>query len=381
MHIGASHEIIQKAVDILQGYVVLISLQMKGVSKLIRSKSNIYDIAKEAGVSPATVSRVLNGNKNVAASTRDKILAVIKDRSYVPNMHARNLSIGRAQTIAFLVPDVENPFFSKILHGITDRSQEHDYNIFMFGTNENTAQEHKVLSSLNAEMIKGLIVIPVSEADKVTKAMLGQFEQRGVPVVLIDRDISGKGFDGVFSEDDVGACQAVELFVKEGHRSIGIIAGSSASRPGMERLRGYMRALKANGIDLKPEYIADGSFLMGESYLAMKRLMELETPPTAVLASNNMATLGCLKYMKEKGLRLRKDISLIGFDDIPELEYAGMELTVVERHVYEMGCVAMEILENRFQSKREETASRCIVRRTYVKTWLILRGSEKIGLG
>ena len=147
---------------------------------------NIYDIAKEAGVSPATVSRVLNNHKNVKEETRNKILEVIKGKNYSPNMVARNLSVGISRNIAFMVPDIENPFFSKILHGISDKAMDNDYNVFMFGTAENTQREHKILDSLKIEMIKGLIIIPVSECDQETAARLEEFEAQGVPVVMID---------------------------------------------------------------------------------------------------------------------------------------------------------------------------------------------------
>ena len=339
---------------------------------------NIYDIAKEAGVSPATISRVLNGNQHVKKSTRDKVSEIIKNNGYIPNVAARSLSVGQSQTIAFLVPDVENPFFGKILHGITDKTIENDYNVFMFGTNESSEREHKILTSLSAERVKGIIIIPVSEADCETKRLLSQFEQHGVPVVLIDRDIKGGDFDGIFSEDENGVFEAIELFIKEGHQDIGIISGPPTSRPGLERLKGYYRALDVHGISTKNEYIVDGCFRLHESYLAMKALMELERPPSAVFASNNMTTLGCLKYMKEHGMRLQRDISIVGFDDIPELEYADMHLTVVERPVYQMGCEAMDILENRFASKKDIDRQRWVVCRNYVKTCLVKRGSEKI---
>lgn len=338
---------------------------------------NIYDVAKESGVSPATVSRVLNGNKNVKESTREKVLKVIEGANYVPNALARNLSVGESQNIAFLVPDIENPFFSKILHGITDKALDYDYNVFMFGTDESSKREHKILDSIKTEMIKGLIIIPVSEHDEETKERLNLFEEQGVPVVLVDRDISGSSFDGVFSEDARGVYQAIECLIQEGHREIGIITGPDTSRPGHERLKGYKKALETYDIKLNPNYVVNGFFREEESYQAMKNLMELDHPPTAVFASNNMTTLGCLKYMKEKCLKLTKDVSLVGFDDIKELEYTDTHLTVVTRPVYEMGCEAMGLLESRFQSKGNSEEGQMVIHRNLVKTWLIKRGSEK----
>lgn len=338
---------------------------------------NIYDIAKEAGVSTSTVSRVLNGNKNVKEETRQKVLEVIKGKNYVPNAIARNLSFGESQNIAFLVPDIENPFFSKVLHGITDKASESNYNVFMFGTNENTEREHRILDTLKEEMIKGLIIIPVSDMDHETAYKLKNYEAQGIPVVLIDRDIKGAGFDGVFSEDADGSYEAVELLIQEGHRKIAIITGPETSRPGHNRLKGYKKALENYNIEVNPEYIINGEFLEEESYKAMKTLMELNDPPTAIFSSNNMTTIGCLRYLKEKNMKLVEDVSLVGFDDIKELEYTDIGLTVVTRPVYEMGCQVMDLLEQRFQNKQNLAEDKMVTRRNSVKTWLIKRGSEK----
>lgn len=338
---------------------------------------NIYDIAKEAGVSPATVSRVLNNHKNVKEETRNKIQEVIKGKKYSPNMVARNLSVGTSRNIAFMVPDIENPFFSKILHGISDKAMDNDYNVFMFGTAENTEREHKILDSLKIEMMKGLIIIPVSEGDRETAVKLEEFEALGVPVVLIDRDIRNGRFDGVFSEDAEGAFEAVECLIQEGHQKIAMITGPNTSRPGHERLKGYKKALEAHGIPFNKEYTICGNFMEAESYGAMKQLLNLKDPPTAVFSSNNMTTLGCLRCLKEYKLKLGEDISLIGFDDIKELEYTDIHLTAVTRPVYEMGCEAMRILERRFQDGEEMAGEKLIIQRNLVKTSLIRRGSEK----
>lgn len=338
---------------------------------------NIYDIAKEAGVSPSTVSRVLNGHKNVKKETREKISKLIEGKKYVPNMVARNLSVGESQNIAFLVPDIENPFFPKILHGISDRALYYDYNVFMFGTDENSEQEHKVLDSLKAEMIRGLIIIPVSEKDEKTATKLRNFEKQGVPVILVDRDIQGSEFDGVFSEDLSGAFEAVECLIQEGHQKIAIITGPDTSKPGYDRLKGYKKALAQYHIPLNEDYIICGYFHEEESYNAMKQLMEMGDPPTAVFTSNNMTTLGCLRYMKEMKMKLAEDISVIGFDDIKELEYTDIHLTTVTRPVYEMGCEAMGLLERRLKDERGTEQNRLVTLRSTVRTWMIKRGSEK----
>lgn len=338
---------------------------------------NIYDIAKEAGVSPATVSRVLNQHKNVKEETRNRVQEVISGKQYSPNTIARNLSVGTSRNIAFMAPDIENPFFSKILHGISDRAMDNDYNVFMSGTAENTDREHRILDSLKLEMMKGLIIIPVSETDRETAEKLKKLEEQGVPVVLIDRDVRNARFDAVFSQDMEGALEAVECLLEEGHTEVAVIAGCDTLRPGYERLNGYKRALDNHSIPLNKEYILCGNFMEDESYEAMNRLLDLKDPPTAVFTCSNMMTLGALRCLKERGLKLGEDISVIGFDEIKELACTEIHLTAVTRPVYEMGCEAMRILERRFQMAGEAQGESWVLQRNLVRTRLIKRGSEK----
>lgn len=340
------------------------------------SSINIYDIAKAAEVSPATVSRVLNDNDNVKQSTKEKVLAIIEEKGYKPNAIARNLSNGGSNTIAFVVPDIDNQFFIKLLHGITAVAMDCDYNVSMYDTGEDICREKKVLSSLGAEMIKGLIIIPVEEENRQTKEQLLQFEKNGVPFVLIDRDIAGCVFDGVFSDDNNGTAEAVECLITEGHRDIAIITGPLTSRPGRERYVGYKKALKTAGIELNPNYVVNGGFRIQESYYAMKKLMQMKPRPTAIFASNNLTTLGCLKYMKEHNLRMSEDVSIVSFDDIPELAYTDISLTAVTRPVYDLGYDAMNLLKLRFEEGAQLEDGRNIVRRHFVKTQLVRRGSE-----
>ncbi|MBC5689737.1 LacI family DNA-binding transcriptional regulator [Mediterraneibacter sp. NSJ-55] len=338
---------------------------------------NIYDIAKEAGVSPSTVSRVLNNRDNVKKGTREKVLQVIEGKAYKPNLLARSLSVGVSRNIAFLAPDIENPFFSKILHGISDCAIEKDYNVFMFGTDENTEREHKILENLKPEMMMGLIITPVSERDENTVEWLKRFEQQGIPIVLVDRDIRGCKFDGVFSNDEESACEAVECLIEEGHKKIGVITGPETSKPGHDRCAGYKRALKKHNIEINENYIVRGGFKEEGAYRAMKALMEQKEPPTAVFSCNNMTTLGCLRYMQEKGMKLTRDISMVCFDEIKELEYTDIHLTSVARPIYEMGYEAMHILEKRYEDKEKRGSDRYIIRRHIVNPYLVKRGSEK----
>lgn len=338
---------------------------------------NIYDIAVEAGVSPATVSRVINGNKNVKEGTRKKVLKIIEENNYVPSSSARSLRVGESMNIAFLVPDIENPFFGKLLHGLSDTANKYGYNVFMYGTNEDRDLEHRILDGIKKEMVKGLVIIPASDEDTYTAERLNRMEQNQIPVVLLDRDISSCTFDGVFSNDYESSCEAVNCLIAAGHRRIAAVTGRLDSRPGRERLRGYKKALKDAGIEFREEYIVNSNFKEKEAYEALGTLMNLEERPTAIFSMNNMSTLGCLTYLKEHRLRLGRDISMIGFDEIPELNCTDIRLTVVDRPIYEMGCAALELLEYKFHST--QLGSGGMLRRiNMLKGSLTLRGSEKM---
>ena len=339
---------------------------------------NIYDIAEKANVSPATVSRVINGNKSVREETRRKVQKIIEETNYVPNSLARNLSVGETRNIAFLAPDIENPFFSKILHGLSDTANHYGYNVFMYGTNDNLEIEHRILNDVQKERIKGFVIIPVSDKDKITAEKLESLEKNQIPIVLIDRDIIHAEFDGVFSDDCEGARQAVKCLIDSGHTRIAIITGERNSRPGRERLKGYEKALEESGIEKKSDYIVGGSFKENAAYQACQRLMDLKEPPTAIFTSNNLITLGCLKFMKDKDMKIGRDISMVCFDEIHELSCTDINLTTVDRPVYEMGCAALELLEYSFQSLTGNGKEKIMRRTNIVKTNLIIRGSEKL---
>ena len=333
----------------------------KPVTKLKRQyeekmgKMNIYDIAKKANVSPATVSRVLNGNQSVREKTRKKVQQIIDESNYVPNSLARSLSVGDIRNIAFLAPDIENSFFSKILHGLSDTASQYDYNVFMYGTNDDLEVEHRMLEGIRKEMVKGVVLIPVTDNDEKTIELLKELEKNQIPVVLLDRDIRGENFDGVYSDDCQGAKDAVNCLIEEGHKKIAIVTGDENTRPGRERLKGYRKALKEAGIEEKPEYIVNGHFKENMSYKVCQKLMELPDPP----------------------IRIGKDISLVGFDEIHELTYTELELTVVDRPIYEMGCAALELFEMSVRSM-EEGRNKVLKHTSLVETKLIRRGSEML---
>lgn len=340
----------------------------------MQQETNIYEIAREAGVSIATVSRVINNSSSVSEKSRKKVLEVIRKLNYVPNSNARSLSTSTSSAVGVVVPDMNNPFFSQLLQGITRAADEQGLHIFLFNTDEDREREHQVLRSMREQRLRGIIATPVSETDTVTTERLLGFEKLGIPVVLLDRELESDVFDRVVTEDDEGVFRAVSELIRVGHRRIAIITGPGDSRPGHERLNGYCRAMKAHGLPLIPELIREGDFMVKRAYEQTVALMKLPEPPTAIFSSNNMTTYGCLRAFSELELKVGEDIALIGFDDIDALAWLNYPVSVVSRDVPQMGEQAMRMLLDRFRTDTDIQNGR----KSCLSTELILRGSEKI---
>lgn len=345
-----------------------------GRSAMGKQEANIYEIAREAGVSIATVSRVMNHSASVSEKSYQKVMAAVSKFNYVPNGTARSLSTSTSNAIGVVIPDINNPFFPMLLQGITRVADEQGYNIFLFNTDEDSNREHQVLHSMREHRLRGIIITPVSEEDGITLQSLRKFESLGIPVVLLDREVDSRFFDRVVTDDERGVYEAVSELIRLGHRRIAIVTGPKASRPGRERLRGYVRAMQTHGIELRPGYIREGDFKVSRAYEQTVALCRMSEPPTAIFASNNMTTYGCLKAFNELGLRAGREISLIGFDDIDALGWLNYNVSVVNRAVPEMGERAMRLLLQRFEKERQTQVGT----RDCLPTELILRGSESV---
>ena len=333
---------------------------------------NIDEIAQLAGVSKATVSRVINNSTVVKSETRERVLAVIREHNYIPSETARGLSKGNSDVIGIVFPDLENPFFYGLLKGITNTAKKSRYNVLIFYTDENEEDEIDILRVAKGRDLAGLIITAVGVNNPETNALLSSYEEAGIPVVVLDREVMNRTFCSIQSENLESSYRAVSELIAQGHTKIALVAGLPHLSPVYERSDGYKKALQDAGIPLRPEYIIHGNSKSALAYEGMNRLLDLPDPPTAVFTTNNMATLGVLSCLTERHLTLGKDISLIGFDDIPNLKPIQYGLSVVDRSEEEMGERAMNAMILRLQGKKEEAIGLGKVPAT-----LILRGSEK----
>lgn len=343
-----------------------------------RGAMNISEIAKKANVSPATVSRVMNNTAFVKQETKDRVLSVIREEKYEPSALARSLSMKDSlNNIGFIIPDIDNPFFVTVLKNVTEIADQYHYNVVLFNTDENQDREHRYLATVHKQNMKGIIMIPLSGKDDETELYLNDLERNGIPVVLVDRQIGNKNFDGIFTDDVSDAFKAVETLIQVGHRKIATIAGPQRSSVGYERLLGYKQAMDRYGLEIKDAYIKLGDFKFMTAYRLVKEVMEQPEPPTALFTANNFATLAALRYFNETNRKIGEDISLIGFDEMDSwMEYLPMALSnqrisLVERPVKQIAVEAMKLLQGRM-SRTDDSVKKKIVLTNEIN----LRGSE-----
>ena len=333
---------------------------------------NIYDIAKEANVSVATVSRVINQSDSVSNSTREIVEKVIEDMHYMPNANARRLSGHETEVIGVIFPDISNPFYSRILSGLSRIINKYNYTAMLFNAEENPERLHQILKTIQKERLRGMILNPIWNQDEETVRLVQEIQKNGIPVVLLDRDMQEINVNGVYSDDFGGAYSAVSHLIEIGHRRISALHGPLSSRPGYERLNGYLKALKDNGIEPDNEIIHECNYALdGTTYEITKKMMKQKQPPTAIFTGNNSVTLECIKGLMDTDHKIGKDIGLIGFDDIDILHYTNFQLSVVDRQVERMGAEAMALLHLCIS---KDTKTKHII---IMDTELILRGSEK----
>lgn len=334
------------------------------------------DIAKKAGVSIATVSRVINNEKNVREATRKKVQEIIKEFEYTPSAIGRNLSKKETNIIAVIVPDISNPFFSEIVEGITQKADENGLGMILFSTTESPEKQERALNMALEQRVKGIIISVTRESYEDKSGQLEKLRSKGIPVTLVDRDLKHSSLDGVFMDNIGGADKGVECLIKNGHRDIAIITGPVTSKPGRDRLLGYKRALTREEIEIRDENIYEGDFQMESGYQIGCEILKRKIRPSGIFICNNQMTLGFIKAMNEMGCSTPEDISVASFDRVEILEYFGINLTTISTSVRELGIKSTEILLDRIRENKEAVEAD-EVRRIILSPKLEKRGSEK----
>jgi LacI family transcriptional regulator len=300
----------------------------------------ILDVAKEAGVSFGTVSRVLNEDKHVKAETRERVLRAIARLGFVANRQARILAGGKSGTVGVLVPDLGTEYIGEIMRGADAELALGGYGLILYTTHRIAKKEADYVATCLQGMADGLLlVLPRNPSDFV-----GTLARRKFPFVFIDHQGTGKDSASVSAANWQGAYEATEYLIGLGHRRIGFITGWVDLKAAQDRLQGFQSALRINHIAEDAELIFEGTFAQPDGYNGGLHLLSLKNPPTAVFASNDVMAMGVMDAVRERGLRVPEDISVVGYDDISQSAHVHPALTTVRQPLEKMGRVAAQML-------------------------------------
>jgi LacI family transcriptional regulator len=307
----------------------------------------IVDVAREAGVSYSTVSRVVNNYEYVKPETREKVLNAMMRLGYVVNQQARSLRGGRSQVVGLLVPDVGNSYIGAIIRGIDAELAANQYDLMLYTTHRQKTRESTYVATITRGLADGLLLLLPTNVE----AYLASLQQQQFPHVLIDyQHVASDLTSTVQATNWRGAYEAISYLIALGHRRIAHIIGLKEMQCALDRLQGYRDALAAHGIPYDPDLVYAGDFFRPQGYEAAHRFMGLPRPPTAVLAANDISAFGVMEAVTRLGLRVPDDVSLIGFDDIIEAQQVHPGLTTVRQPLEEMGRVAARILLRRLDN-------------------------------
>lgn len=311
----------------------------------------IQDVAQAAGVSQATAARALNGYGSVSASALERVTNAASRLGYQTNMVAQALRSGQTRTIAFVPGDIENPFFAKVARHLGDTLEDAGYILLLSSSDERLDRERKIIETLRRHMMSGLVIAPAAQEGA---PHLAQLVTDGVPLVLIDRRIQGIEADSVTVNNEGAGYQAVLHLVELGHRRIAILIDDLQLASSAERFAGYQKALDAHGIRLDPRLIGVGGASRQGAYDAAMRVLSLPDRPTALFTSDNFMTEGALRAIRESGLTLPYDVSIVGFDDFDLTTFVDPAITVVSQPIAELGQEAGRLMLRRLEGARDE---------------------------
>ena len=329
--------------------------------------ATIRDVASRAGVAPITVSRVINDSDYVSQATRKRVEAAIAELGYVPNMLGPSLRFKQTMTLALILTDITNPFWTTVARGVEDVAQSRGYSIILCNTDESEIKQEQYLDMLLRRRIDGILLVPVRSVPEPVLTI----QQQDIPVVVLDRQIPGLEVDIVRADSEDGAYQLTKHLVSLGHRKITMLAGPQTVSTAVDRVAGFRRALTEAGLPDSAGPIYWGSFTI-DSGREMAKLALSDTPnPTAFFAGNNFVAIGAVQALQEEGLRVPEDMALVTVDDIPPAFTIDPFLTVAAQPALEMGHQAARLLLDRVTGSRDGECQH-----TVLPTQLIIRASS-----
>ncbi len=321
----------------------------------MKKPASLIDVARRAKVNISTVSRTINQTGKIGAATQERVLKAMRELGYKPNRVARRLRTvdSSSHLLGLIIPNIQNIFFADLARGVEDVAYKSNYAVLLCNYDEDEAKERFYLDVMQAESVDGIILPPIHEDDP---AVL-QVVRNGIPVVCVDRSLSSGNLDKVEVDNHTGAFKAVEHLIAQGHKRIGLIGGPADSSTGRERLRGYKDAHAQAGLPVKAELIRFGDFKQESGQTLAHELLSLSDPPSALFACNGLMTAGALEAISARGLRIPKQIAIVGFDELPLSSVFNPPLTVVRQPAYEVGKYAAELLLKRIEDGKRPATS------------------------
>ncbi|MTI69216.1 MAG: LacI family transcriptional regulator [Firmicutes bacterium] len=331
-------------------------------------KITIKDIASLSGVSTTTVSKILNNkDKDISKETRDKVLKVIKEKNYVPSTVARSMVTRKTKTIGLVIPDITNPFFPELARGVEDKANELGYNIMFCNTDDDLDKEEKYINMLVEKMADGIIF---TQSDKRTEGFKN-ISLKSIPIILIDRDMDYEGIKGkVLVNNFDGAYKGVSYLLKKNYKKIAFISGPLTLNTGLERFKGYKKALKDFNVEYDDNFVIIGEYKREWGFEAIDKLMDKNLDFEAVFCGNDLIAISVIKKLKELGKSIPEDVAVLGFDDIYMADLIEPELTTIRQPNYKMGYKAAELLINVLENPNKKMNEKIIL-----DTELIIRKS------
>ncbi|WP_078555520.1 catabolite control protein A [Bacillus alkalicellulosilyticus] len=311
--------------------------------------TTIYDVAREAGVSMATVSRVVNGNPNVKPATRKKVLEAIERLGYRPNAVARGLASKKTTTVGVIIPDISSIFFAELARGIEDIATMYKYNIILCNSDQNKDKEIHLINTLLEKQVDGIIFMGAQIRDELAD----ELKRSPVPIVLAATLDKEKSLPSVIIDYKQAVADAVTHLIANGHKRIGMLSGSLEDPVnGFQKFAGYREALEKSGIPFDESLVKIGDYTYDSGIEAMDSFLEMEDKPTAIFASSDEMALGIIHGAQDKGYHIPDDFEVIGFDNTRLATMVRPTLSTVVQPMYDIGAVSMRLL-TKYMNKEE----------------------------
>ncbi len=328
---------------------------------LIRPTSvTMRDVAKLAGVSQSTVSRVLSKAPSlvpISEDTTQKVLEAVDRLGYYPNLTARSLRAQKTNLVAIMIADLTNPFYHSIIHAVQDTARRRHHDVLIANTDHRYEYEKAFCEAMMRRPVDGIVMVPFHLTHEDLDNLISR---TGAKIVALAKHIEHKQVDAAYVDDERATLDCITWLIEQkGHQRIGFIGVSHTHPPGLRRWQAYVRALEMAGLPFDPDYVQEGDWTVESGQRAMRALLELPEPPTAVYACNDFMAIGAIDTAHDMGCSIPGDIAVVGFDNIPAATLIRPKLTTIAQPAGEIGRTLSEILFDRMEGK--ETGPRRVV--------------------